>query len=153
MGGVSPNNLTHASIMDGSLKYKILKKLKMQVLCGNLLDHIEDLKEELKEAKVEKAKVELESEEEVFLVGSGTGTGDDDDGSTTSNGEAGEGDVMGVDDVYVKVKATSNKLKSAKLAKLVKLAKSTNLWCLSPMSRCHRRPGTRTSRGRERYAR
>jgi hypothetical protein len=39
---------------------------------------------------------------------------------------------MGVDDVNVKVNATFNKSKSAKLAKLVKLAKSTNLWCLSP---------------------
>jgi hypothetical protein len=59
-------------------------------------------------------------------------TGDDDDGSTYSNGEAGEGNVMGVDDVNIKVNAASNKLKSAKLAKLVKLVKSTNLWCLSP---------------------
>jgi hypothetical protein len=59
-------------------------------------------------------------------------TGDDDDSSTTSNEEAGEGDVMDVDDVNVNVNATSNKSKSAKLAKLVKLAKSTNLWCLSP---------------------
>jgi hypothetical protein len=49
--------------MDGSVKYKTLKKLKLQVLCGNLLDHIENLEEELKEAKVEKAKVELESKE------------------------------------------------------------------------------------------
>jgi hypothetical protein len=44
-------------------------------------------------------------------------TGDDKDGSTTSNGEAGERDVMGVDDVNVKVNPTSNKSKSAKLAK------------------------------------
>jgi hypothetical protein len=43
MDGVSPDILTHASIMDGSIKYKTLKKLKLQVLCGNLLDHIEDL--------------------------------------------------------------------------------------------------------------
>jgi hypothetical protein len=126
--------------MDSSVKYKTLKKLKLQVVCGNLLDHIEDLEEELKEANVEKAKVKLESEEDVFFVGNGTGattsggdlelkeavpTGDDDDGSTTSNGEAGERDVMGVDDVNVKVNATSNKSKSAKQAKLVKLAKST----------------------------
>jgi hypothetical protein len=71
--------LTHASIMDGSVKYKTLKKLKLQVLCGNLIDHIEDLEEELKEAKVKKAKVELESEEDVFFVGNGTG-------ATTSGG-------------------------------------------------------------------
>jgi hypothetical protein len=73
MDGVSPDILTHASIMDGSVKYKTLKKLKLQVLCGNLLDHIEDLEEELKEAKVKKAKVELESEEDVFFVDFGTG--------------------------------------------------------------------------------
>jgi hypothetical protein len=110
MDGVSPDILTHASIMDGSVKYKTLKKLMLQVLCGNLPDHIKDLEEELKEAKVKKAKVELELEEDVFFVGFGTGattsggdlelkeavpTGKDDDGSTTSNGEAGEGDVMG----------------------------------------------------------
>jgi hypothetical protein len=43
MDGVSLYNLTHASIMDGSVKYKTLKKLKLQVLCCNLLDHIKDL--------------------------------------------------------------------------------------------------------------
>jgi hypothetical protein len=64
-------------------------------------------------------------------------TGNNDDGTTTYNGEAGEEDVMGVEegdvnDVNVKVNATSNKSKLAKLAKLVKLAKSTSLWCLSP---------------------
>jgi hypothetical protein len=113
MEGVSPDILTHASIMDRSVKYKTLKKLKLQVLCGNLLDHIEDLEEELKEAKVKKAKVELESEEDVFFVGNGTEavpTSDDDDGSTTSNGEAGEGGVMGVDNLNVKVNATSQQV-------------------------------------------
>jgi hypothetical protein len=79
MDGIYPDNLTHANIMDGSVKYKTLKKLKLQVLCGNLLDHIEDLEEKLKEAKVEKATVELESEEDVFFVGNGTG-------ATTSGG-------------------------------------------------------------------
>jgi hypothetical protein len=79
MDGVSPDILTHDRIMDGSVKYKTLKKLKLQVLCGNLLDHIEDLQEELKKAKVEKAKVELELEEDVFFVGNGTG-------ATTSGG-------------------------------------------------------------------
>jgi hypothetical protein len=125
--------------MDGSVKYKTLKKLKLQVLCGNLLDHIEDLEEELKEAKVEKAKVELESEEDVFFVGNGTGAttsgGELELKEAVPTGEAREEDVMGVeegDNVNVKVYATSNKSKSAKLAKLVKLAKSTNLWCLSP---------------------
>jgi hypothetical protein len=67
MDGVSPDVLTHASVMDGSVKYKTLKKLKLQVLCGNLLNHIEDLEEELKEAKVEKAKVESRLEEELEL--------------------------------------------------------------------------------------
>jgi hypothetical protein len=79
MDGVPPDILTHASIMDGSVKYKTLKKLKLQVLCGNLLHHIEDLEKELKEAKVEKAKVELESED-FFFVGNGTG-------ATTSGGD------------------------------------------------------------------
>jgi hypothetical protein len=79
MDGVSPDVLTHASVMDGSVKYNTLKKLKLQVLGGNLLDHIEDLEEELKEAKVEKAKVESRLEEElelkdaVFFVSNGTG--------------------------------------------------------------------------------
>jgi hypothetical protein len=78
MDGVTPDVLTHASVMDGSVKYKTLKKLKLQVLCGNLLDHIEDLEEELKEAKVKKAKVEsrlkeeLELKEAVFFVGNST---------------------------------------------------------------------------------
>jgi hypothetical protein len=152
MDGVSPGVLTHASVMDGSVKYKTLKKLKLQVLCGNLLDHIDNLEEELKEAKVKKAKVEwrleeeLELKEAVFFVGNGTGattnrgelelkeavpTGDDDNGTgtTTSNGEEGEDNVRGVEEgnVNVKVTATSSEAKSAKLAKLVKLAKSTNL--------------------------
>jgi Tfp pilus assembly protein PilV len=122
--------LTYANIRDGKVKYKTIRKSKLLLLCTNLLDHIKDLElrheEELKEAKVEKAKVEKEA--------APTGD-DDDDGTTTSNGEAGEEDVMGVeegDNVNVKVNATSNKSKSAKLAKLVKLAKSTSLWCLSP---------------------
>jgi hypothetical protein len=121
--GVSPDILTHASIMDGSVKYKTLKKLKLQVLCGNLLDHIEYLEEELKEAKVEKAKVELESEEDVFFVRNGTGAttsgGELELKEAVPTGEAREEDIMGVeegDDVNVKVKATSNKSKSAKLA-------------------------------------
>jgi hypothetical protein len=121
MDGVSPDILTHASIMDGSVKYKTLKKLKLQVLCGILLDHIEDLEEELKEAKVKKAKVKLESEEDVFFVGNGTGatTSGGELKEAVPTGEAREEDVMGVEegsDVHVKVNATYNKLKSAKLA-------------------------------------
>jgi hypothetical protein len=120
MDGVSPDVLTHASVMDGSVKYKILRKIKLQVLCGNLLDHTKEL--ELREA------VSTDEDD------NGTGTG------TTSNGEDGEDNVRGVEegDINVKVKATSSEAKTAKLAKLaklaglVKLAKSTNLWCLSP---------------------
>jgi hypothetical protein len=131
-GGGPPDDLTYDNVRDGEVKYKTIRKSKLQLLCTNLLDHIKDLELrheeelELKEAKVENAKVEKE------VAPNGDG---DDDGTTTSNGEAGEEDVMGVeegDDVNVKVNATSNKSKSAKLARLVKLAKSTSLWCLSP---------------------
>jgi hypothetical protein len=129
--GIPPDDLTYANIRDGKVKYKTIMKSKLLLLCTNLLDHIKDLElrheEELKEAKVKKAKVEKKA--------APTGDDDDNDGTTTSNGEAGEEDVMGVEegnDVNVKVNATCNKSKSAKLAKLVKLAKSTSLWCLSP---------------------
>jgi hypothetical protein len=44
-----PDNLTHANVMDSTIKYMTLRKNKLQLLCGNLLDHIKDL-------KVEKAK-------------------------------------------------------------------------------------------------
>jgi hypothetical protein len=145
MDGIAPDNLTHANVMDGNIKYKTLRKNKLHLLCGNLLDHIKDLevekakvelrhKEELKEAKVEKLKVELRLEEELelkeavfFVDNNGTGA--------TSNGED---DVKGVEEGDVNVNATSSEAKSvklaksAKLSKLVKLAKSTDLWCLSP---------------------
>jgi hypothetical protein len=129
--GIPPSGLTYANVRDGKFKYKTIRKSKLLLLCTNLLDHIKDLElrheKELKEAKVEEAKVKKEA----------APTGDDDnDGTTTSYGEAGEEDVMGVeegdDNVNIKVNATSNKSKLAKLAKLVKLAKSTSLWCLSP---------------------
>jgi hypothetical protein len=140
MDGVAPDNLTYANVMNGKIKYKTIRKNKLQVLCGNLLDHIKDLEvekakvelrleEELKEAKVEKAEVELRLEEELKEnVFNDNGTG------ATSNGE---GDVRGVEegdvDVNVNANAKSAKLdKSAKLAKLVKQAKSTDLWCLLP---------------------
>jgi hypothetical protein len=124
--GIPPSDLTYANVRDGKVKYKTIRKSKLLLLCTNLLDHIKDLElrheEELKEAKVEEAKVEKEA----------APTGDDvDDGTNTSNGEAGEEDVMGVEE-DVKVNTTSNKSKSAKLAKLVKLVNSTSLWCLSP---------------------
>jgi hypothetical protein len=127
INGIPPSNLTYANVRDGKVKYKTIRKSKLLLLCTNLLDHIKDLElrheEELKEAKVEEAKVEKEA--------APTGN-DDNDGTTTSNGEAGEEDVMGVEEGNnVKVNATSNKSKSAKLAKLVKLAKSTSLLCLS----------------------
>jgi hypothetical protein len=95
------------------------------LLCGTLLNHIKDLKLELRlkkdkveKAEVEKVKVELRLEEElkeaVFVKEKGTGA--------TSNGKN-------------DVNATSSKAKSDKLAKsakLAKLAKSTDLWCLLP---------------------
>jgi hypothetical protein len=73
-----PDDLTYANVRDGKVKYKTIRKSKLQLLCTSLLDHIKDLKlwheEELKEAKVEKAKVEKES----------APTGDNmDDGTTT----------------------------------------------------------------------
>jgi hypothetical protein len=88
--GIPPDDLTYANVRDSKVKYKTIRKSKLLLLCTNLLDHIKDLElrheEELKEAKVEKAKVEKEA----------APTGDDnDDGTTTSNGEAGEEDVMG----------------------------------------------------------
>jgi hypothetical protein len=215
--GTDPDSdeLTLENVKDGTIKYRTLRKDKLQLLCGTLLDHIEDyeakfveayvkeakakaigeidqiitvqraeieelkeavlvskeavlvsnasnveLRAELKEAKVEleelkeavlvsnasnvelraelkEAKVELESEGDVFFVENGTGHRDRVPAHvapTTSIGEEGEEDVMGVEegDVNVKVNATSNEAKSSKLAKLVKLAKSTNMWCLSP---------------------
>jgi hypothetical protein len=128
--GIPPNDLTYANNRDGKVKYKTIRESKLLLLCTNLIDHIKDLElrheEELKEAEVEKAKVTKEA----------ASTGDKDDGTTTTNGEAGEEDVMGDEEgdeeFNVKVNATSNKSKSDKLAKLVKLAKSTSLWCLSP---------------------
>jgi hypothetical protein len=70
MDGIAPNDLTYANVMDVKIKYKIIRQNKLQVLCGNLLNHIKDLEvkkagvelrleEELKEAKVQKAKVEM----------------------------------------------------------------------------------------------
>jgi hypothetical protein len=65
-GSVStnPNELTLANVKDGSIKYKNLRKNKLQLLCGTLLDHIEDLELELRleKAKVEKARVEHRAE-------------------------------------------------------------------------------------------
>jgi hypothetical protein len=106
-----PNDLTHANIMDGTIKYKTPRKNKLQLLCGNLLDHIKDLEvekpkvefrlqEELKEATVKKAKVELRLEEELkeavfFVDNNGTGA--------TSNRED---NVKGVEEGNVKVNAT-----------------------------------------------
>jgi hypothetical protein len=58
MDGIAPNDLTHANVMDGNIKYKTLRKNKLQLLCGNLLDHIKDL-------EVKKAKVKLRIEEEL----------------------------------------------------------------------------------------
>jgi hypothetical protein len=140
MDGVAPDDLTYANVMDGKIKYKTIRKNKLQVLCGNLLDHIKDLEvektkvelrleEELKEAKVEKAKVELRLKEELELK---EAFFDENCTGAISNRED---DVRGVEegDVNVNANAKLAKLaKSAKLAKLVERAKSTNLWCLLP---------------------
>jgi hypothetical protein len=65
-GSVStdPDELTLANVKDGTIKYKNLRKNKLQLLCGTLLNHIKDLELELrlKKAKVEKAKVEHRGE-------------------------------------------------------------------------------------------
>jgi hypothetical protein len=60
MDGIAPDNLTYANVMEGKIKYKTIRKNKLQVLCNNLLDHIKDL-------EVEKAKVKLRLEEELEL--------------------------------------------------------------------------------------
>jgi hypothetical protein len=65
-GSVStdPDELTLANVKDGTIKYKNLRKNKLQLLCGTLLKHIKDLELELrlKKAKVEKAKVKHRGE-------------------------------------------------------------------------------------------
>jgi hypothetical protein len=114
MDGVAPDNLTYANVMDGKIKYNTIRKNKLQVLCGNLLNHIKDLEvekakvelrleEELKEAKVElRLEEELELKEAVFVIhNNGNGA--------TSNGED---DVKGVEEGDVNV--------NTKLAKLAK---------------------------------
>jgi hypothetical protein len=62
--GTDPDKLTLANVKDVTIKYKNLRKNKLQLLCGTLLDHIEDLELELRleKAKVEKAKVEHRAE-------------------------------------------------------------------------------------------
>jgi hypothetical protein len=61
-GSVStdPEELTLANVRDGIIKYKNLRKNKLQLLCGTFLDHIKDLERELRieMAKFEKARVE-----------------------------------------------------------------------------------------------
>jgi hypothetical protein len=44
MDGIAPDDLTHVNVMDGNIKYKTLKKNKLQLLYGNLLNHIKELK-------------------------------------------------------------------------------------------------------------
>jgi hypothetical protein len=124
LDGVNPDDLTHANVMNGNVKYKTLRKNKLQVLCGNLLDHIKYL-------EVEKAKVELRLEEELKEAEVEEAVFDDNGTGTTSNGED---NVRVVEEGNVNV---NNNVKSAKLAKFTKLAnlveraKSTDLWCLS----------------------
>jgi shikimate 5-dehydrogenase len=116
------------------------------VLCGNLLDHIKDLEvekakvelrleEELKEAKVEKAKVKLWLKEELELMEAVFFVND----NSASNGEVDLKDVKGVEEGDANVNATTvkenpNTPKSVKLAEQVKLAKSTDMWYLSPFT-------------------
>jgi hypothetical protein len=136
-----PDELTPANVKDGTIKYKTLRKNKLQLLCGSLLNHIEDLELELRleKAKVEEAELRLEEElkEAIFVYENGT--------DAPSNGEDNiKGVVDTADATPVEegdVNATSSKVKSAKmaksdklakLAKFAKLAKSTDLWCLSP---------------------
>jgi chromosome segregation ATPase len=63
------DKLTLANVRDGVIKYKNLRKNKLQLLCGTFLDHIEDLKRELgiEKAKVEKAKVEHKALAQVLV--------------------------------------------------------------------------------------
>jgi hypothetical protein len=63
MDGIDPDKLTLANLKDGTIKYKNLRKNKLQLLCGTLLDHIKDLDLELEKAKVKKAKVESRLED------------------------------------------------------------------------------------------
>jgi hypothetical protein len=126
LDGVDPDDLTHANVMNGNVKYKTLRKNKLQVLCGNLLDHIKYL-------EVEKDKAELRLEEELKEAKVEEAVFDDNGTGTTSNGED---DVKGVEEGDVNVNNVNNNAKldklakSAKLAKLVERAKSTDLWCL-----------------------
>jgi hypothetical protein len=41
------DKLTLANVRDGVIKYKNLRKNKLQLLCGTFLDHIEDLERKL----------------------------------------------------------------------------------------------------------
>jgi hypothetical protein len=70
-GSVSTNSdkLTLANIRDGIIKYKKLRKNKLQLLCGTFLDHIEDLERKLRieKAKVEKANVEANAKAKALV--------------------------------------------------------------------------------------
>jgi regulator of sigma D len=54
--GTDPDELTLANVKGGIIKYKTLRKNKLQLPCGTLLDHIEDHEAKVEEAKVEEAK-------------------------------------------------------------------------------------------------
>jgi hypothetical protein len=43
INGIPPSDLTYTNVRDGKVKYKTIRKSKLQVLCTNLLDHIKDL--------------------------------------------------------------------------------------------------------------
>jgi hypothetical protein len=116
LDGVDPDDLTHANVMNGNVKYKTLRKNKLQVLCGNLLGHIKYL-------EVKKDKVELRLEEELKEAKVEEAVFNDNGTGTTSNKED---DVRGVEqgDVNVNnVNNVNNNAKSAMLAKSAKLAK------------------------------
>jgi hypothetical protein len=129
--GIAPDDLTYANVMNGKVKNKTIRKNKLHVLCANLLDHVKDLKlqhEEPKEVKVEKAKVDFRLEEELELKDAFFFVGDN---ASTNGGGGGE---LELKETTTTVKEDPDTPKLVKLAKRIKLAKSTDMWCLSPLT-------------------
>jgi endo-alpha-1,4-polygalactosaminidase (GH114 family) len=59
--GTDPDELTLANVKDGIIKYKTLRKDKLQLLCGTLLDHIEDHEAKFVEAYVKEAEAKAKA--------------------------------------------------------------------------------------------